>query len=181
MKAQNLCRLERRSHFSMNWKIVSLSLCTALSVANVLICPALSADERIAAKKKNWHTLLLEIYKSKGASTEVCGEYASLCALNPQDARMQYEYANYLWKANRVKEAQNAFRKLVAIDPSQDNHGLYGDFLNQQRNFPGALHEYQQGGQKYMPKAQALNQYLQQIKTIQQYNQQLKKQQEEGD
>lgn len=94
-------------------------------------------------KKETIHRCLLAIYQSEKRTGEAEGEFQSLISINPNDARLHFDYGLYLSNNGDTSTALVQIRQAVKLEPQNaDYWGNLGSQLRQVNDYRGAIDAY---------------------------------------
>ncbi len=159
------------SKFTVATMLLSLSACLVLTDTIAL------AQTVPSSRKEMIHRSLLECYTKMGRGAEVGQEYATLIAIKPNDALLQYNYGYHLLTAGNVAGAVLHYKRATQLDPAnQPYHAALGNLYMQQKNYPGALLEFGRAGESGRAPYEQVQKYMQQLDQQRQYNNMLKQQ-----
>jgi tetratricopeptide (TPR) repeat protein len=92
---------------------------------------------------------------------EAVGYLKRAIAHNPNDGWSRAYLANALWKLRKLKAAEDQFRQLLELWPTNAlPYWCYGDFLASERNDPATAERYLRKALEIEPKGESPNYYL---------------------
>lgn len=152
---------------------------TVFSVAclSLVFTASAARAEGPTERKVAIYKSLLDCYQKLGRAKEVSSTFATLTALQPNDAVLQYNYGYHLYTAGNTAGAIARYRKASQLDPANgDYHGNLANLLMQNKDYNGALLEYGRAGERFRPQFDNLQKYVAQLQQQKQYQQMLQQQ-----
>lgn len=160
----------------MNKKKITLSLAVIVAASSSLALSGAALAQGVNTRKEMIHLALLDCYQKLGKGAETNQEFATLVAIKPNDAKLQYNYGYHLYTLGQTANAIARYRKACQLDPAnQDYHGNLANLLMQVKDYNGAMAEYGRAGERFRPQFEQVQRYIQQLQQQKAYEASMKK------
>ncbi len=122
--------------------------------------------ETVKQRKATIHRSLLNIYIAQRRKDDCLKEYPIMISLQPDDAKLRYEYGLFLARYGNKAQAITQLKKAASMDPSNpDISGALGTTYIQMKNYPEGCKYLRQavgaGGDKYKKTYEDAYKYMQ--------------------
>jgi tetratricopeptide (TPR) repeat protein len=170
---------------------MSVKQCSVLTGLLAIVClltlvssPGFALDEA-AAKKLLCHKCLKDIYVAQGNLPAAGAEFQALLAIAPSDARLHFDYANFLLRQQKLPQAASEYQKAAHLQPGVPEYqaGMGNGFMYTKR-YDLAVAAYTRAcqlGGKCQNLLQTAQQYQAQTEQLKQYEKKVQAKKEEED
>jgi predicted Zn-dependent protease len=147
--------------------------------------PSFAMDAEVAAKKQMCHTCLKDIYVAQRDVPDAMLEFQELLKLVPNDAKVHFDYANFLASMQKTNLAALQYQAAARIQPNVAAYqGGLGNGFMYTKKYDLAVLAYTRAcqlGGRYQQQLQLAQQYQAQTKQLIQYEKKVEQKKEDDE